>query len=182
VYGEYGIGGDQSQNPLPVILTAFTAKLVHDEKALLQWQTAQEINADRFIIQRSTDQLNWIDRGSVNAKGFSASTNNYSFFDDLDKNFGTVYYRLLQLDLNGKKHFSPITSLTQNKTAEFAVFPNPTADRVYLQGVVTNVRIYDITGLQIMQVEKDGWLDITQLNAGIYFVKQERKVIKLIKQ
>lgn len=183
IYGEYGIGGDQSVNPLPVKLVSFTANLIDNEQSLLQWSTSQEFNADKFIIQRSSDQMNWFDRGIVKAKGFSTSLVKYAFTDAIEQSFDVLYYRLVEVDLNGKKTSSKTISVIADKLPDFSVFPNPTQRNVYLQGVSPEgATIYDITGIPVLSTTKDGWLTIEQLKPGIYFVKSAQKTIRLVKE
>jgi hypothetical protein len=180
IYGEYGIGGDQSVNPLPVKLVSFTASLISNEHTLLQWQTAQEFNADYFIVQRSTDQINWVDRGNVNAKGFSNALVKYAFNDAIEQSFDIIYYRLMQVDVNGKKTGSKTISVTPTKAPEFSVFPNPAQRNIYVQGLVGEAILYNITGLPVLTIAKDGWVNIEHLKAGLYFVKSEQKTIRLV--
>jgi hypothetical protein len=167
-------------NPLPVKLVAFTASLINNDRALLQWQTAQEFNADYFIVQRSTDQINWIDRGTIKAKGVSNSLVKYAFNDAIEQSFDIIYYRLIEVDINGKKTGSKTISVTPGKTPEFSVFPNPAQRNVYVQGLVGEAILYNITGLPVLTLAKEGWINIEHLKAGIYFVKSAQKTIRLV--
>ena len=57
--------------PLPIELLHFDAKLV-DNKVICNWATATEINTDYFIIQRTTDGINY-----ENIDSTSASENSF---------------------------------------------------------------------------------------------------------
>ncbi len=66
-------------NPLPVILSSFTAK-TNIKTIPTNWQTANELNTSYFIIQHSTDGKFFKDIGKVKAVGSGA--NNYEFTDN----------------------------------------------------------------------------------------------------
>jgi len=111
--------------PLPVKLTAFTGRYSLG-KALLDWQTSQELNNDRFEIYRSNDGLNFVKVGSIKSAGNSNLVTNYNFQDNISGNSGNnVYYRLKQIDVDGKATFSAVVKLALGEKTSFDVFPNP---------------------------------------------------------
>jgi hypothetical protein len=112
--------------PLPVKLTSFTGRYASG-KSLLDWQTSQEQNSDHFEIFRSTNGQDFIKIGSVKSAGNSVSVRNYSFQDDIAGNVGnTVYYRLKQIDIDGKAAVSSIVKLSLGTVkSSFEVYPNP---------------------------------------------------------
>ena len=111
--------------PLPVKLTAFTARY-SSGKALLDWQTSQELNSDRFEIYRSIDGQEFIKVGSIKSAGNSNFVRNYNFQDNISGNLGNnVYYRLKQIDIDGKSIFSSVVKLALGAKSTFDVFPNP---------------------------------------------------------
>lgn len=107
----------QSEVKLPVGLISFSAKNNHNG-IIINWSTAFESNASHFTILRSSDGSAFTERGSVPAKGITAS---YQF---LDKNIlsGTYYYQLKQIDLNGRSElFGPIKATIGVNTNEIVV-------------------------------------------------------------
>ncbi len=112
--------------PLPVTLTQFTASC-NNGQTLLQWTTASEYNADKFIVRRSRDGQMWQNVGEVQAVGNSSITQHYSISDAFSLP-EIMYYTLVQVDLNGNETvYTPISS---NCQADFenalSVYPNPT--------------------------------------------------------
>lgn len=98
--------------PLPIEMVNFTCK--SEEKFIfLEWETATEINNNRFEIQRSTDIINWVKIGIVLGSGTSSFTNLYSFNDYFPPQ-GEIYYRLKQVDNDGVYTYSPITTCSNN--------------------------------------------------------------------
>ncbi len=185
ITGEYGIGGDVSQNPLPVKLTQFSADLLSDKQVLLKWQTVQEINANKFIVKRSTDKQNWTLVGEVKANNNSNRTINYELLDETIKNgSGVIYYQLVQADLNGDEYVSPIVSLNLSKEmfSIIKVYPNPAADKINIEGAAFPINIYDVMGKLVMKVANEGDLDISHLEKGVYLISDKNSSTKLIKQ
>ena len=126
-----------SITPLPVKLLYFNAFLYDNNRVDLKWATVSEINTSNFVIERSTDGINFYVTGVVFAYGNETEKTNYSFSDDLsDVQSGVVYYRLRSVDIDGKSQYSETRIIRISKQTENAItivaFPNP---------VITEVRI-----------------------------------------
>jgi hypothetical protein len=127
--------GNPSMIPLPLQLLSFKGSL-QDNDALLQWETANEINTSHFEVERSIDGMNFIKIGTVAAKANSANAK-YSYTDvDAGKQpASTLFYRLRMVDKDGATTFSQVITLTLNITnAPVKIYPNPVSD-------VLNVKI-----------------------------------------
>ena len=112
--------------PLPVQLTSFTGTYSNGV-ASLNWQTSQELNSDRFELFRSTDGNNFTLAKSIAASGNSNTLKNYQYQDQVSANAGNyVFYKLKQIDKDGKFTFSSIIKLSLGDTrATLQLFPNP---------------------------------------------------------
>ena len=109
----------------PVQLTSFTGKY-SSGKAMLDWQTSQELNSDRFELFRSTDGSDFIKVSTIKSSGNSSTVKNYNYQDNISGNSGNyVYYRLKQIDINGKATFSSVVKLNLDSKSSFDIFPNP---------------------------------------------------------
>jgi hypothetical protein len=181
--GEFGIGGDQMENPLPVKLTTLQARLINDNSTQIKWQTAFEYNAAKFVVQRSTDKLKWITRGEVKSQGNSTITTSYHFNDDVSGLNNVVYYRLVQADLDGASTISKVVSVALSKQviAALQVYPNPANDKFVVSGLTGKAQVYDITGKQQLEITADGEVNISHLPDGIYFLRNINETIKIIK-
>ena len=64
------------------------------------------------------------------------------------------------------------------------VYPNPTNNRIYILGVYGNVSIYNLVGQEVLSIISDGIfsVDISLWDNGVYFVKSNQQVVKIIKQ
>lgn len=71
---------------------------------ILKWATEEETNLLKFVIQRSTDTVNWTTIGEKSAFGESSSKRDYSFIDNsiFKNNISNFYYRLVIVEKNGQ--------------------------------------------------------------------------------
>lgn len=106
---------------LPVELTRFDVDKTADA-AILSWATASEKNNDKFIIERSNDGMEYEQIGEVSGNGTTNETKTYKHIDN-NPSLGVNYYRLKQVDFDGKYEYSPINSIEINTANEIAVFP-----------------------------------------------------------
>jgi len=110
---------------LPVNLVSFTAK-PQGEHVQINWETTWEQNADAFEIQRSQDLGEFITVGQLAAKGNTDQRQYYGFRDEhpLD---GANYYRLKQIDHDGKMAYSKVMSVVMDElTPSLELLENPT--------------------------------------------------------
>lgn len=94
---------------LPVDLTYFNGKK-KEVTNLLYWETATETNNDYFILEHSVDGFAWSEITKMNGAGNSTEINNYSF-DHRDFPKTINYYRLTQVDFDGKRETFEIVSI-----------------------------------------------------------------------
>ena len=89
---------------LPVELLSFEG-FSQKNSIFLDWSTATEINNDGFYIERSSDIENWEDIDFINGNGTSLEKQFYQY-EDQSPLFGANYYRLKQMDFDGKYEYS----------------------------------------------------------------------------
>ena len=128
-------------SPLPVTLTSFTAKR-QSAGVVLNWATASEVNSARFVVERTTDLVAGFSAiGSVAAAGSSSTARTYALQDPEAASLaGTLYYRLRQIDLDGRAHVSAVVVVAARAASTaFALYPNPATaatQQVTLDGTV----------------------------------------------
>jgi hypothetical protein len=97
----------------------------------LKWTTTFELNNDHFEIERSTDGSTFSSVGSVKGQVNSAVKHTYQFNDDVSRSFlnkNDVYYRLKQVDLDGKASYTKVLVVRVYRTKSLqslSVTPNP---------------------------------------------------------
>ncbi|KXX68492.1 T9SS type A sorting domain-containing protein [Flammeovirga sp. SJP92] len=92
------ITGNLNCSDLPVELTYFQASS-KEESVFLEWETATEVNASHFDVERSSDRKNWDKLGTLQASGNSQTSTTYQFEDEVP--LSSAYYRLKQVDFDG---------------------------------------------------------------------------------
>ncbi|MEO1625720.1 MAG: hypothetical protein AAFV25_11235, partial [Bacteroidota bacterium] len=119
---------------LPAELIRFDAKRLNNSKVSLEWETASEINFSHFEIERSADGTNFQTLARVASKGDFMTAASYGYTDVLPLG-GVNYYRLKQVDTNGTFLYSDIRLLPFPMDASISVYPNPTAEFLYIRGL-----------------------------------------------
>jgi endoglucanase len=190
--------GTGSCSILPVKLTSFTAIPQGLHTALLNWQTAEEKDNQKFIIERSADGIHFTEIGKVMGNGNSSSLQNYGF-SDLNALEKILYYRLVQVDLNGSKSYSETRVVNFNDGSFIDLYPNPTLGTVTLEyeiqksGNPISIKISDLSGKDLFRSSipsNSGKLimplDLTHFPQGVYlvqFVTSERVyTMKIVKE
>lgn len=115
---------------LPVSLLSFTAEK-RNNTSMLNWSTVSEINNAYFEVQKSMDGSRFTSIGKVDAGNRFNATQSYSFIDSKTI-IGKNYYRLMQVDKDGRFTYSAIVQLNMTGTA-WSVFPNPATDKTSIQ-------------------------------------------------
>jgi WD40 repeat protein len=140
---------------VPVELTTFTAAAVNNS-AVLEWSTSSETNNWGFQIERASGDNLWESIGFVEGKGSTAEATHYKFNDNnpLD---GKSFYRLKQIDFDGKFEYSGIAEVDLSPLKEFALsqnYPNPFNPSTKLKysipvaGIV-QLKVYDNLGQEV---------------------------------
>jgi hypothetical protein len=140
---------------LPVEFLSFDA-FKNNQTVDVKWETVSERNSSHFIVQRSTDNTNFVAMGRVEAKGTTLANTKY-LFNDAKPNRGINYYRLLQVDLDGKETFTKIVAINfDGELGELQVFPNPSSEGVAFnvilpteRGNEVEIKMTDAIGKQV---------------------------------
>jgi hypothetical protein len=164
-------------NLLPLTLLSFNA-VNKNLYALITWQTANEINTSKFMVQRSANGIAFSDIGIVAAKG--NNRNAYEFEDTGIGNNTMLYYRLKMMDNDGRFTYSKIVLIKREREELFSIFPNPANGfaTLYFNDPVKTVAItiYTATGDKIItQAFKNPGSQVqvntSHLSTGVYIVE-----------
>jgi hypothetical protein len=168
-------------NALPVSLSYFRAAL-SNRKVYVNWITEAEINCGSFIVERSSDNVNYTAIKTVEGAGNSTSMRHYSVTDHTPLH-GVSYYRLKQVDYDGTATTYHPSSVNNNSHGVFDVYPTVnTGDEIHLRYTENDLSLYDVTVtdahgkvVPVQITEADGGLDIRvddvyRRNGSIYFV------------
>ncbi|MEO6820145.1 MAG: S8 family serine peptidase [Ginsengibacter sp.] len=186
------------QKALPVTLLDFSGQL-KDKIVSLKWSVQNEVNFDRYQVERSTDGNSFTTIGEVAGKK-SVTESEYHFDDQSLPSSPTIYYRLRMVDIDGKNGQSNVVFIRNdaNVTNGLVVIkPNPFTSSltvqyeslisVKLKGQVLNSRGESIKqftanitpGVNEILIQGDN------MPAGVYLLKLEiadkiitRKIVK----
>jgi choice-of-anchor B domain-containing protein len=163
----------------PVELVQFDAKS-EGKNAILTWETAAELNNKGFEIQHTRDLSTWETKGWEAATGSGSS---YTF-SVRDLAAGTHYFRLNQVDLDGKSSLSEAKRVEiSGTTRSVEVLPTVIRESALLRigserEESIQVRIVDASGVQFgetLQMDiaaaADIPLDFSNAPSGMYFVE-----------
>ena len=176
---------------LPVTLQSFTVKAV-DHTALLQWVTASERSNDHFVVERSSDGRTFVKIGRVEGNGSTDVTQHYQFVDAAPLK-GSNYYRLAQVDLDGRMEYTPVRLLSFAEQAEKMVLsPNPVKSvlHILLPQAASGqdlLELYNLAGLRVqVQTVAAGTLqmdvEVSNLSPGVYVVRYGNTRLKVLKE
>jgi hypothetical protein len=167
-----------SDDPMPISLLSFQAKVNNHQEVLIEWVTAAEINNDYFTVERSVDGILWEVLTYVNGSGTTSRSKYYSA-TDTDPYNGISYYRLKQTDYDGTfEYFTPVSVyLARNMEDRITLYPNPNngAFNIDFQGDRdVEWRIFDMQGRVIyssfLKAREITSVNVPQLPAGLYTV------------
>ncbi len=116
---------------LPVKLLSFDA-VRQGKTAQLKWSATNEFNADHYVVERSPNGTVFMPIATVPDKGNNGAVNHYVVSDN-QPNAGVNYYRLKQVDRDGKVTWSTTRSLSFTGVKQLQLFPNPTSGTTRLQ-------------------------------------------------
>ena len=190
-YGDAGKDGSftltLSGTTLPVNITDFKGEK-NGPQNVLSWTTLTEQNNKGFELQRSANGRDFATLSFVASKALNGNSTSpvvYRFSDPKPLD-GNVYYRLKQLDKDGRYTTSNIVVLKGLISSAFAlsnIYPNPAKSvvNVVVTAPVTtavNITITDLAGKpvikQVMQLavgENNLSLNLNKLPSGTYLLK-----------
>ena len=161
--------------PAPVTLQHFEANSSSYSNRL-HWSTASETNNDYFEILHSTTGKDFQVIGMVKGVGNSNTIQQYRFTHENPAR-GRSFYRLRQVDYDGKYEYSPVRSVVSDlKIKEIHIAPNPATDLVSIihdgSSSTFDISIKDITGRTIIDYKNYSaeTLDISPLSSGLYTI------------
>ena len=169
---------------IPVELSSFSAVSERDN-VILKWQTATETNNSGFEVQRKSKN-EWQSIGYVKGSGTTTEYQNYEFRDKSLES-GKYWYRLKQIDFDGRYEYSKEIEVEVEIPREYSIsqnYPNPfnpvtTIEYSLPEKGNVRIEIYSTIG-ELMKVLVDGEkeagyhrvsFDGSQMPSGTYIYK-----------
>ncbi|MBX2930951.1 MAG: endonuclease [Chitinophagaceae bacterium] len=163
---------------LPINIVYFSGKLI-DGKIHLTWETENEINFNRFEVERSFNGRDFYQIGYIKA----SEAKQYNFTDNANTIRGKrVYYRLKQIDNDGTYTYSEVFSVHIPLNIKYNIFPNPATNFIVIEAgsndrnIPLRIQITDLVGRVLIQNKYTNsnnqiLIPIQQLPQGTYIVK-----------
>ena len=170
------------QGTMPVTLVSF--KGANEQNGnILTWKTTSETNNKGFQIERSVDAKTFENIGFVDGMGDNLGDKIYTFLDA--KPYFNTYYRLKQLDWDGKSEYSRIITVKQDKT-KLSVYPNPAKNEFFVSGLDREeaVEIRNAAGRIVLEQKVNPAQPVRtdKLLNGLYLIKVGEETRKIVIQ
>lgn len=163
---------------LPVNWLSFTGT-PQGKAVLLNWATASENNNDHYEIERSANGGQYTTIGDVAAAANPSIRNDYQF-TDLNPLSGLAYYRLKQVDKDGRIRYSTVIAVnyTGNGGFELRIMPGSGLVGLIVPSGITGqaeLMIYDALGRQLQRQTVVAGQQTIQVKSGsvnnVYLIK-----------
>jgi hypothetical protein len=161
---------------LPVLWGEFNAFDETDNVRLI-WSTVQEIDASHFEVEFSTDGSSFLSVSRIAAAGNSNVEKRYSFVHTSPSKTATNFYRIKQVDINGKYSYSKTVLVKLKGTGRPVVSatPNPVRNSLQIIAAKENFKMIltDLNGktLKTLSLAKGSqYLDVSELSTGTYYI------------
>lgn len=189
VFDNFRTTGSVAAASLPVSFIGFASKRTATGTELI-WNVAGEREVQTYIVERSTTGTGFTRIGEVAATNSSA----YSFMDNQPVN-GLAFYRIKEVDLDGKFRYSTIIRADLARVTGLRAYPSPARDLVTIEHAAATKALLSIStsdGRIVKQVDVKPDMDQTVINisalkAGLYIVrftdgKGGTESLKLVKE
>ena len=175
-FSDFAVG--ISPNALPIVLsvnlTHFDAK-ADGNRVLLNWKTASEVTNSHFEVEKSLDGSIFNSIANVTGAGTTDAQSDYSATDLFPAN-GINYYRLKQVDKDGKFNYSKVLAVQFGLAINaVSTYPNPAKD---VLNFTTNdfpisIQVRNTVGNSVYQTKifNGGLVLPAVINNGIYLVE-----------
>jgi hypothetical protein len=175
--------------PLPVTFMGFGATQTSKGVEVI-WNVTAERDVQSYVVERSSTGVDFTKLGEVAAKNSSA----YSFLDN-QPIAGMTFYRIREVDIDGKSKYSPVVRLNLERNIALRAYPSPATSEVTVEHSATDKGTVSITtadGRIVKQIEvkpqmTQTFINTSTLKAGLYVVRfvaadGTTQTTKLIKQ
>lgn len=129
---------------LPVTWQSFAVR-AQNGKAYLQWIVGSQLNVKEYVVEKSNNGAQWTAISSTAARAESTYA-----FTDASVTQGTSFYRIKQVDYNGRSTYSAIKTFNLDGIIKTLVYPNPFKSFVKIDADMpageATIRIIDHSG------------------------------------
>jgi hypothetical protein len=186
-FSEFGVTADATN--LPVSFINIQGKN-SGENNVISWQIAEKLKDGRFEVLRSFNGISFSKIGNVESNG-NLDLIRFSYTDrSVIAKDEHVFYKIKQIDRNGKFSFSSIVKVKMTGSS-ITAHPNPARNATVIKSStpITQVSITDLRGRVIKTIKCNSTVvpvTLSLLSKGVYLLKAiliqgESKVISISK-
>lgn len=171
---------------LPVTWIFIPFATIKDNSCQIIWSVFTQLNNDKYTIEHSTDGRSFSPIGEIAGDGTSNIIKHYEYIHT-SPSIGINYYRIKQVDYDGKYSYSDIANVRYDGSGETNIFPNPATSNVTITtSVHTSLQIVDVYGRVLSKEdisEGQNTIDLEQLPNGFYiFALENGDRYKILKE
>jgi hypothetical protein len=189
IYDNFRTVGTPAPAPLPVTFVGFGANQTSKGIELI-WDVTAERDVQTYVIERGVTGLDFSKIGEIAANNSTV----YTFLDNQPL-AGRTFYRIKEVDIDGKSKYSPIVRLNLDRNIALRAYPSPAISEVTIEHSATDkgtVSIVTTDGRIVKQIEvkpqmTQTFVNTSTLKAGLYVVRfvgadGKTQTTKLVKQ
>lgn len=178
---------------LPIELISFKGTVNNEQSIDLFWSTKSETDNDYFLIEHSSNAIDWEELSTQKGAGNSTTVLEYMFADQTPFD-GNNYYRLKQVNFDGSFNYSEIITVDFKPFYDYpkvSVYPVPATEQLTLTGSSDERSVITIYNAQGQNVTSNIFvhsnstlssLDISNLGAGMYILKTKHSTRRFLKE
>jgi Secretion system C-terminal sorting domain len=169
--------------PVLALSNMISSKIVNNE---FQWSMLRDDDVHKYIIEKSNDGRSFIALGDVvSLKTNTMVSYRYSLTEY------NIFYRLKMLHTDGTFAYTSVIKNHEHIITTISVYPNPVVDKVTIQGLTATATkpqillVYNTLGICIQTfVARNNTvqIDLQSYPKGLYYIKINQDIIKIIKQ
>ncbi len=183
----------QASASLPIVLLKVEAyRQKTGGKVVIDWETITETDNDYYAVERAGHSGAWSEIGRVPGGGTTTTVTRYRYVDQRPLPEQT-YYRLRQLDFDGRQSLSEVLTVPALAAGDYAAYPNPTTGPLRIrqggQGSSNDLRIYDPVGREVTSrvrvannIAGKVDLNLEDLRPGSYFIRYGGTTTRVVKR
>ena len=165
----------------PLNWTNFVAEGV-DQKANLRWYVSNEVNNDHYEVEHSLSGSTFEKVGTV--KAINGSRNSYAFVHNDPVIKVANYYRIKQVDVDGKFTYSPVRVVKFFNERVMTISPNPTTSFVRINSTKfpLTVHVFDNSGKKMatkLLTSGTGDINMARFAPGTYVIVAESNGVRI---
>jgi Secretion system C-terminal sorting domain len=158
---------------LPINWLVFNA-IKQNNDALINWTVSDEGTNDHYELQRSLNGSVFSPVATIAKNAAGSGVHDYAYTDRGITTLGSpvIYYRLKQVDMDGKSSYSEIRKINISLRSDLiTVYPNPVKDGFYV--VIPGLQQNSQKNIKLVLTSSSGQLvqtkDISSLQAANYY-------------